>query len=131
MSTTTACRTCGAWIAEPDLDCRRVELLSGRDGTTLRSADCSQSSANQIKPCADLDGDGVSELVVPWRIRGEECGRVSMEVISSRTLTPLCSSTLADGDCVAALRTPYGLRIVTNGQSGLQAFDLVRVEAGR
>jgi hypothetical protein len=120
-----------AVIYEPELHCTRVELLSGRDGATLRSADRSQSSTNGIKACADLDGDGVSELVVPWRIRGENCGRVRIEVISSRTLTPLCSSTLADGDCVAALRTPYGVRIVTNGQSGLQAFDLVRVEAGR
>lgn len=120
-----------AVIYEPDLDSTRVELLSGCDGTTLRSADRSRFSAGDIKACADLDGDGVSELVVPWWGRGEERGRASTEVISSKTLTPLCSSTLAAGDCVAALGTPCGVRIVTNGQSGLQAFDLVQVEAGR
>jgi len=113
-----------AVIHEPDLDRMRVELLSGRDGATLRSADRSQYRDFEIEACADLDGDGVSELVVTWFCEGEESGG-AIEVISSRTLTSLCYSPCEDGLSVAALRTPHGLRIVTHGQSGLQAFDLV------
>jgi hypothetical protein len=113
-----------AVIHEPDLDRMRVELLSGRDGATLRSAERSRSRLNEIKDCADLDGDGVSELVVAWLREGEESDG-AIEVISSRTLTSLCYSPCEDGLSVAALRTPHGLRIVTHGQSGLQAFDLV------
>jgi hypothetical protein len=113
-----------AVIHEPDLDRMRVELLSGRDGATLRSAERSRSRLNEIKACADLDGDGVSELVVAW-LREREESDGAIEVISSRTLTSLCYSPCEDGLSVAALRTPDGLRIVTNGQSGLQAFDLV------
>ncbi|MBL8803287.1 MAG: VCBS repeat-containing protein [Planctomycetes bacterium] len=113
-----------AVIHEPDLDRTRVELLSGRDGATLRSAGRSQYRGFEIEACADLDGDGVSELVVPWFCEGEESAG-AIEVISSRTLTSLCYSPCEDGLSVAALRTPHGLRIVTHGQSGLQAFDLV------
>lgn len=117
-----------ALILEPDLGRTRVELLSGRDGATLRSAERSRSRVKEIMSCADLDGDGVSELVVPWWPEGEESGG-AIEVISSRTLTSLCYSPCEDGLSVAALRTPHGLRIVTHGQSGLQAFDLVPKDA--
>ncbi len=119
-----------AVISEPDLGFTRVELLSGRDGTTLRSADRFQCSADEIKACADLDGDGVNELVVPWWLEGEDSDG-AIEVISSRTLTSLCYFPCEEGVGVAALRMPHGLRLVTTGRSGSQAFDLVRVEAGR
>ncbi len=107
-----------------------IAIQSGRDGRFLRSCESACTYLYESATCVDLDGDGVRELVLLWSVVPKQHQNL-VEIISSRTMAPLFQHSCEEFDSLAVLGTPDGVRLVLGDESRLQAFDLVRVEAGR